>query len=134
MDELSPKLLQRASEKAWDAKRWSQAEAFEDEAGKREQDEFGSAEGIRIVTPKKISYESATGAYCVIFRDGNYSCRPRSGYNNESGNLPGSVEFPKEMRVTDKRAARALSRWWKIYYTGEKPCPVMEDWHNILQW
>jgi hypothetical protein len=134
MDELSPKLLQRASEKAWDAKRWSQAEAFEDEAGKRAQDEFGSAEGIRIVTPKKISYESATGAFCVIFRDGSYSCRPRSGYNNESGNLPGSVEFPKEMRVTDKRAARALSRWWKIYYTGEKPCPVMEDWHNILQW
>lgn len=134
LDELSPKLLQHASDKAWDLGRYSQSENLEDEAGKRAQNEFGAADGIRVITPKKISYESATGAFCAIFRDGSYSCRPRSGYNNESGNLPGSVEFPKEMRVTDKRAARALSRWWKIYYTGEKPCPVMEDWHNMLQW
>lgn len=134
LDELSPKLLQHASDKAWDLGRYSQSEKLEDEAGKRAQREFGAADGIRVITPKKISYESATGAFCAIFRDGSYSCRPRSGYNNESGNLPGSVEFPKEMRVTDKRAARALSRWWKTYYIGGNPCPVMEDWHNLLEW
>ena len=134
MDELSPKLLQKAADKAWDMNRWSQHEAFEDEAGARAQAEFGENNGIRIVTPKKISYEAPDGGFCVIFRDGTYSYRPRNGYNNETGNLRGGNEFPKYMRVPDKRVARSLVRWWKTYNECEAPVPFMEDWHNLLQW
>lgn len=134
MDELSPALLQRAADKAFDQNRWSQHDAFEDEAGKRAQAEFAEDSTIRIITPKKISYISPDGAFCVITRDGTYSYRPKNGFNNETGNLRGGNGFPNHMKVRDKRTARTIVKWWNTYNMVENPIPVMEDWHNLLAW
>ena len=134
VDELSPKLIQKAADKAWDKSRWSQAENFEDEAAKRAASEFGNDNYIRRITPKSIAYMSPGEDACLIYRDGSYVFRPRSGYNNESGWLTGMSKFPDYMKVDDKRAARSLSRWWKFYYEGDKEVPFMSDWHNLMKW
>ena len=134
VDELSPKLIQKAADKAWDESRWSQAENFEGEAAKRAASEFGKDNYIRRITPKSIAYMSPDEDFCVIYRDGSYVFRPRSGYNNESGWLTGMSKFPDYMKVDDKRTARSLSRWWKFYYEGDKEVPFMSDWHNIVKW
>lgn len=134
VDELSPKLIQKAADKAWDSSRWSQAENFEDEAAKRAASEFGKDDCVRRITPKSIAYVSPEGDACLIYRDGSYVFRPRSGYNNESGWLTGMTKFPEYMKVPDKRAARSIARWWKIYYEGEKDVPFMTDWHNLVKW
>jgi hypothetical protein len=134
LDELSPKLIQKAADKAWDMSRWSQAENFEDEAAKRAASEFGNDNYIRRITPKSIAYMSPGEDACLIYRDGSYVFRPRPGYNNESGWLTGMSKFPDYMKVDDKRAARSLSRWWKFYYEGDKEVPFMSDWHNLMKW
>lgn len=134
LDELSPKLIQKAADKAWDKSRWSQAENFEDEAARRASSEFGKVEYIKRITPKSIAYMTPNDDVCLIYRDGSYVFRPRSGYNNESGWLTGMSKFPDYMKLPDKSAVRALSRWWKFYYEGDKEVPFMSDWHNLMKW
>lgn len=134
VDELSPKLLQHASDKAWDASRWSQAENFEDEAAKRASEEFPEDNCIRRITPKSIAYILPDGSGGIVYRDGSYVYRPKSGYNNEQGWLTGMTKFPDYMKVPDKRTARSIVRWWKRFYKGENPVPFMEDWHNLVEW
>ena len=134
LDELSPKLLQHASDKAWDMNRYSQAEKFEDEAERRAGAEFGKDECIRRITPKSIAYVMADNSSGLIYRDGSYTFRPRSGYNNESGSLRGRSKFPDYMKVHDKHAARTISRWWKMYHDEGIEIPFIDDWHNLVKW
>jgi hypothetical protein len=134
MDELSPLLLQRAADKAYEKGRWSQYDAFEDEAGKRAWEEFGADPGVLTATPKKFSYVAAAGGACTIFRDGTYVVRTKTGYNNENGSIVGCSEFPKQLRGCSKRTARMLEKWWNTYNQCEKPVPCMQDWHNFIEW
>ena len=134
MDELSPALLQRASDRAEELGRWSQRDSFGDEAEIRAGQEFNGDANINVVSPKKIWYVNPHGDTCGIFREGTYAHRPKNGYNNETGHLTGMTKFPEYMKVQDKRTARAIARWWKTYYAGERPVPFMEDWHNLLAW
>lgn len=134
LDELSPKLIQKAADKAWDMERYSQAEKFEDEAERRAGAEFGKDECIRRITPKSIAYVMADNSSGLICRDGSYTFRPRSGYNNESGNLRGRSKFPDYMKVHDKHAARTISRWWKMYHDEGIEIPFIDDWHNLVKW
>ena len=134
VDELSPKLIQRAADKAWDSQRYSQAQNFEDEAARRATSEFEGNQRIKRVTPKSIAYLSVNEGASIIYNDGSYVFRPASGYNNESGWLTGMTKFPEYMKVDDKRSARAIARWWKIYYEGDREIPFMSDWHNLFLW
>ena len=133
IDELSPKLLQKAADKAWDMSRYKQAKSFEGEAAKRASEEFQGDSCIRRITPKSIAYVLPDGSAGLICNDGSYAYRPSSGYNNERGWLRGMTRFPKYMKVPDKRTARSICRWWKIYYAGEKDVPFMDDWHEIAE-
>ena len=135
VDELSPELLQRATDKAWDARRWSQAENFENYAAKRATEEFGGLKGqVRRITPRQIVWMSDEDDACMLYNDGAYYFQPRSGFNKESGNFKGLNNFPKYMKISDKITARAITRWWKRYHKPDVEIPFLEDWHNVVAW
>lgn len=133
MDELSPKLLQNAADKAWDSGRYSQAENFESEAGARASSEFGGDNNIRRITARNIACVSPDGSAWSISRDGSYYFRPKSGYNNESGHLTGMTKFPDYMK-TDKHTARTIVKWWQKYNNADAEIPFMNDWHELVKW
>ena len=134
LDELSPKLLQHASEKAWDAKRWSQSENFETEAEKRAAEEIGTDEFIKRITPKQIVYMTPDKGSVIIYRNGEFFYRSNSNGSTDSGSFSVLDEIPESMRVPDKRTARSITRWWKIYHEGDKDVPILSDWHNLVRW
>ena len=35
---------------------------------------------------------------------------------------------------TPSAISAQLAKIWETYYIGGNPCPVMEDWHNLLEW
>ena len=131
LNELSPGLLQKAADKAYDIGRYSQAENLQQGAEDACTETYG-INGTLKASPKAIFW--INGRYsCSLSRDARF-CTRSSNYFADVPTTRGYIQssIPKEMKVKDIKIARLIAKWWNQY--GEEDIPMLSDWHSFVDY
>lgn len=131
LSELSPKLLQRAYDKAEQSRRYNQRDAFDAGAAAR-MPEF-NIEGRMDANPRRIRWINGI-ASCLIAKNGQYHVGSANYFKtitSETGTFSNSSDYiPEYMKSEDKVIARKIAKWWQEY--GEVDIPKLGDWHSFV--